>query len=191
VKEVDMRTRHGFVVATAAAVLATMAGCSNSATTTATTQTAAGTHAASSPPTTNPLIGTWQTAAVPEATWEATYRRAGATPDEITQFRVGLGKEDRIILRLSGTDWVQFEQNDDQAPEVGSDAKFTVSGDTVRLTGTDLAVPCHQVLRFAINGDTLRLRVVSNGADDVPPCSRDDQLHAPVLFETAPFERTG
>jgi hypothetical protein len=177
-------------VVSAAAALVVVAGCSTATTTapTPTGPTASHSTASGSSSAANPLAGTWQTAALPWATWEASFRRAGATPAEAVQFSKGHGTVDRIILRLSGTDWALFDQWDDQTPNLDSTATYTLSGNRVDVTDADNPEHCQQVFAMTLSSNTLRLRLVSNGTAGAS-CGRDSLLHGRTLFGTAPFQR--
>jgi hypothetical protein len=177
------------LVAGASLALAMMSGCST-ATGSDAPSSATSARESSAPSSGNPLVGTWQTDTLPAAAWVATYRKAGGTAAEAAGFQNqlgdGPGSVNRITLRLSDTDWVAFEQADDQPPVEGWAGTYTMSGTTVRATSS----PCQIVYTLTLSGDQMRIHVVSDGPADIPECGPSDLFAQRTVYETAPFRRT-
>jgi hypothetical protein len=138
------------------------------------------------------FIGTWQTDALPPATWIAAYRKEGATADQVKDYASqfdGSPAPHRIIVKLTASRWVEYDQHGDTGPEKGWGGDYTVSGSTVRAAETDSQYSCHVVYDVAIDGDDLRIRVVSDEPADAPGCGGDDLVMQRTIYETTAFHR--
>ena len=156
---------------------------STSPTATATTSQASGA--------TSSLMGTWQTPDLPAAAWVATYRRAGASPEEIAQFSSGLGTTQRIVLRISGTDWVEFESEDGDPPTQGWAGTYVQSGSQARLTATDVPLPCYYTYELSFTGKAMRVQVLTESPNREPDCGANDLRIQRALYQTAAFTKVG
>lgn len=168
-----------------ALVLAT-AGCGASATHASSSKASAAPSPAGR---TDALTGTWETAALPTATFVATYRRAGATPGALQAFSAALsqaGHEHRYLIRIADGLWVQLEQHDGGTPSVGWSGTYTLTGDTVSATETETG--CHLAYRIALTGSSLGIHLLSDTPES-PQCGRTDSWPQRAIYETAAFHR--
>jgi len=84
---------------------------------------------------------------------------------------------------------VAYAQHGDAGPGKGWGSDYTVSGSTVRAAETASQYSCHIVDDVAIDGDDLRIRVVSDEPADAPGCGGDDLVMQRTLYETTAFHR--
>jgi hypothetical protein len=136
------------------------------------------------------LTGTWQTPALPTATYVAIYRKAGATPSALRRFRAGLsgaGQEHRTVIRIADGQWVELEQHDGGTPQVGWAGTYTLTGNVVHATETSTG--CQLTYRIGRQGTSLRIRLLSDEPQSSPQCGRTDSWPQRALYETAAFQR--
>jgi hypothetical protein len=170
-----------------AALVLTTAGCGG----TSSSARSASSSAPSSPTSaTDPLAGTWETAALPTATFVETFRRAGATPVALAGFQSGLaqaGQQHRYIVRIGAGFWVELEQHDGNTPQTGWAGTYTRTGNTVHATETSTG--CHLIYGISLAGDALRVRLLSDTPETPPQCGRTDSWPQRAIYETAVFHR--
>lgn len=138
------------------------------------------------------LTGTWQTAALPTATFVATYRKAGGTARQAQQFVGRLTTNPsaghRVVLRIGDGQWVQFAQDDSATPQVGWTGTYRLQGS--RVVAHETSTGCEVVYRFQVVGAVLGFRVVSAGPPHNSQCgSVELALPSHALYETAAFHR--
>ena len=135
---------------------AALSGCASSSSTgavptPATTSSAPSPSSPSDPATGGTLVGTWRTAALPTASWAATYRRVGGTATQAAAFveRIGgrIGSTETVTLRVGDKDWVQFGQADEDAPGQGSSGTYDAEGNDGDLHDERLRHRLHAAVR--------------------------------------------
>jgi hypothetical protein len=155
--------------------------------------TAAGTPSSSPTPSarpSDPLTGSWETAALPTQTWVATFRRAGAPPADVQQFRSSLataGTLHQYLIRIVDGNWAEFEQHDSGTPQVGWDGTYTLTGD--RVYANESGGGCHLVYQISLSADTLSVHLLSDEPESPPRCGRADTWFQRSIYETAVFHR--
>ena len=170
------------------------AGCGGSSS--SPTAAASGQHSSASHPAPTPtraadaLTGTWQTAALPTATYVATYRKAGAPSKAIRQFSTdlaSLGQDHRYVIRMGDGQWVLLEQHDSGTPQLSWKGAYRLTGDTVHAVEND--TQCHLTYGITLQGDSLRIRLLTYGPKASPQCGRADTWPQRSIYETAAFHR--
>jgi hypothetical protein len=178
---------RGLLTAAVAAVFA--AGCSQAGGGGAPATSATGSGTATSA---NPLVGTWQTDALPPAAWMTAYRAEGATEAQLAEYGEqfeGSSEPLRIIVKVTASRWVEFEQHGEAPPSHGWGGDYQLSDNTVRAVETDSPASCRMVYRVTADGDQLRIQVVSDEPADAPGCGHDDLVIQRAMYETAAFHR--
>jgi hypothetical protein len=170
------------------------AGCGGSASSPATAPSQPHQSASAGAPSpaaaTDTLTGSWQTAALPTATYVATYRKAGAPPSAVRQFRAGLsgaGHDHRYLIRIADGQWVELEQHADGTPQVGWTGTYTLIGNTVHATENQTG--CRLTYRVTMNAGSLRIRLLSDKPESSPQCGRTDSWPQRSIYETSAFHR--
>lgn len=138
---------------------------------------------------TDALTGTWQTAPLPTAPYVATYRKAGATPSALRQFRdalSGLGHKHRYVIHIADGHWVLLEQHDGGTAQLSWSGTYTLTGHTVHATETETG--CRLTYLTTVNGTSLRIRLLSETTS--PQCPHTDTWPQRSIYETTAFHRT-
>ena len=136
------------------------------------------------------LTGAWRTAALPTATYVATYRKAGAPPGAVQQYRSGLsgaGHDHRYLIRIADGQWVELEQHDNGTPQVGWSGTYRLIGNTVHATETETG--CRLAYRVTMHGGSLRIRLLFDRPESSPQCGRMDSWPQRAIYETSAFHR--
>jgi hypothetical protein len=174
--------------AAALALVATACSPSSSA-----NSAASGAPSASLTPSTSPsdpLAGSWETAALPTETWVATFRRAGAPPADVGRFRTALataGQKHQYLIRIADGHWAQFEQHDGGTPQVGWEGSYTLTGS--RVSASESGGGCQLTYQITLSADLLSVRVLSDMPEAPPRCGRVDTWFQRSIYETAVFRR--
>ena len=161
------------------------------------TSAASGTSTASTSPSatpsatpSDPLVGTWETDALPTDKWVATFRRAGAPSADLASFASALasaGSMHTYLIRILDGHWVELDQHDGGTPSVGWDGTYTAVGDKVLATEKDGG--CHVTYQISLGADTLSIHVLSDLPEAPPHCGRVDTWFQRSIYETAVFHR--
>jgi hypothetical protein len=125
--------------------------------------------------------------------WVAALRRNGGTRDQVNDVSAGFrGKPAsyRILVKLTGSRWVQYDQYGDDAASKGWGGDYTLSGTRVRATETDSQYSGRITYDVDAPGDVLKIRVVSDEPADVPGCGPQDLAIQRMLYQTAAFHRS-
>jgi hypothetical protein len=138
----------------------------------------------------DPLTGSWSTAALPTETWVATFQRAGAPPADVERFRSVLataGAMHQYLIHIVDGRWAELEQHDSGTPQVGWDGTYTQTGDRVSANESDGG--CHLVYQITLTADSLSVHLLSDEPESPPRCGRTDTWFQRTIYETAVFHR--
>lgn len=135
--------------------------------------------------------GEWATPVIDASAWAATYRAAGGTTTEAAAFlnasMDGPATTFQMILQVTGTEWTVLVSADGHPPKPAWQGTYATDG--TRIHAHNPTYGCAVDYEATVNGDTLTLRVLTDGPTDSPGCGREDLLAQRAIYETATFTR--
>jgi TRAP-type C4-dicarboxylate transport system substrate-binding protein len=92
------------------------------------------------------------------------------------------------VIEVTDTVWVQLERRPDGSTEEGWRGTYTVQGSRIALK--EIGFGCELEYEMALQGDTLRIKVLRDGPADNPNRGERDLAIQRFIYETAPFRKT-
>ena len=135
-------------------------------------------------PSGDPLTGTWESVPLGRIEVVRAFVAAGGTEAEGRAFFDQLGggatRDAVVTLRFQDGAFVEFESGDGNAPIMGFEATYQVSGDQLTIESPR----CTGTYAFSTDGGALRLRPIHQ-------CQRHDGVYNTTLFTSWPLYEQG